>query len=121
MTTRLAALLSLCCVTGCTELSVRRLPTPSDPPVPALAVEQRGLGYSLPFVQFEITVTRQLKSCDKGGPDVSVDVAAVPSSLPDPAHSYVIDPGSLSNWFKTSEIAVTFHPVWRGEDAGVDG
>lgn len=68
-----------------------------------------GFAYTLPFAQYEITVTRRLHSCSPNAV-IRNHVSAVSQLRPDPAHSYAIDHSSLSSIMKVSAIGVKNHP-----------
>jgi hypothetical protein len=69
----------------------------------------RGFAYTLPFAQYEITVTRRLHSCSPNAV-IRNHVTAVSQLRPDPAHGYAIDHSSLSSVMKVSAIGVRNHP-----------
>lgn len=103
-----AALGSLVVLAGCTSLDAVRV-TADTKELPAA-----GAPYSLPFTQYEITVTRRLKACvdDKKNPAlvVATTATAAPVQLPDPVRQYVIDFDSLQSAFKKTNLTVDYHP-----------
>jgi hypothetical protein len=103
--------MALLVVAACsTSLDVKRVA--SGAPSPAAGVE-----YKLAFQQFDVTATRTYKGCrkdadgkpEKGGlPVIELTVTAAANAVPDYEQRYSIDPQSLSSFFKTSDLKVTW-------------
>jgi hypothetical protein len=95
------ALLAAGCAT--TYLRVTRV----DPKDPATMV---GVPYPLMFTRYQVEVTRQVTEC---GPELKVIVKAevkVTEAAPDPKQLFVLDPNSLANAMKTSEVKLEYQP-----------
>ena len=97
----------LALVGACAGLEVSQIDPVERNPV-------KGISYSLPFATYRISVVRTVTDCDidaNGGMVLKFDVSAAAQQFlaRDPAHSYVIDSESLSNWFKTSELSWELH------------
>jgi hypothetical protein len=94
--------------TGCVNLQVAPVTAASNVPL-------KGVTYNLPFTQFELTVSRTLKECSStsGKLDLSyettVTVVSV-ASQPDSSQEYQLDLQSLSSFWKTSDLKITFYP-----------
>jgi hypothetical protein len=90
-------------VQGCsTNLKVHTLAAVKKDPA------LQGAQYSLPFSRYKVSVARTLKDCGKpSAPKLTFDIAVTAEQLfePDPSATFVIDTGSLSNVFKTSELS----------------
>ena len=67
-----------------------------------------GINYALPFAQFDIAISTQLKECetDSGWPKLQTTVTATPRYENDPSMNFLIDYGSLSNWMKMSDFQI---------------
>lgn len=93
-------------VTGCqTQLQVA--PVNANNASPAL-----GFNYSLPFVQYDIVISRRLSCGEPGGvrlAKVTTAVTATPVFSRDPSQTYAIDYTSLSSWAKTSDFKLERH------------
>ena len=93
-------------VTGCqTQLEVASLN--ANDTSPAL-----GFNYSLPFVQYDIVISRRLSCGEPGGvriAEVTTAVTATPVFSRDPSQTYAIDYTSLSSWAKTSDFKLERH------------
>lgn len=90
---------------GCTttSLKVSRV----DPSRPATMV---GVPYPLMFTRYQIDITRQVTGC---GSDLTALVKAdikVTEAVPDPKQLFVLDPNSLANAMKTSEVKLEYLP-----------
>lgn len=104
---RLAAACATMLLAGCTtSLVVNKLEPETPNPT-------TGPAYSLPFLQYEVAITRTLKSCTKAGEVAGIEVGIAATAKPtyprDPAHTYAIDYPELSSWTKTSSVALSFH------------
>lgn len=87
---------------GCaTHLIVNRITDPTQ----HLAA---GAPYVLNFTQYEITVTRRLKSCE-GNFVVATQYEIGQKEVADPMRRYVIDMSSLQSPFKTTKLTLTYH------------
>jgi hypothetical protein len=93
-------------VTGCqTQLQVA--PVNANNTSPAL-----GFNYSLPFVQYDIVISRRLSCGEPGGvrlAKVTTAVTATPVFSRDPSQTYAIDYTSLSSWAKISDFKLERH------------
>jgi hypothetical protein len=99
----MAACGALAFFAGCaTELRTVRVTEPEQIP-PA------GAPYNLTFTQYEITITRRLSGCS-GDLTATVEATAINKEVRDPSREYVIDFAALRSFFKTSNIAVEYHP-----------
>jgi hypothetical protein len=103
MVNKLYLLLAFCfiCSSCTTTLSVSRV-NETNP-------ETRvGIPYPLLFTRHEIELTRQVASCgSKLSAIVKADIKNT-FNAPDPNQLFVIDPNSLSNPFKTSEVKLEY-------------
>lgn len=88
---------------GCTHLEVNRFSGEGT------EASRSGYAYMLDYTQYEVTVTRTLVACPAGEmPTIKVEANAVASLVPDGSQVYVINPDSLINAFKTSDIIVDY-------------
>ena len=103
-------------LSGCTTTG---LETRGDVRTSASTLATRGLPYSLPMAQFDITVTHTIAQCfapDAAGnatttPEmvIATTYAAVPVSVP--GETYLIDPEALSGPLKTSDLSIVNFPT----------
>lgn len=93
-----------------TSLDVQQIPGNLAPP-------PGGVEYKLAFQQFDVTVTRTYKGCPKDKdklpkvgelPVIELVVTAAANTVPDYEQRYSIDPQSLSSFFKTSDLKITW-------------
>lgn len=101
---RLGALLPMIGTVACsTSLDVQKI-KPGSAPMSNL------VAYSLPFQQFDVTATRTYKGCKEGEefPFMELKVSADPAVVPDPEHTYSIDPQSLAAFTKTSDLKISW-------------
>lgn len=91
-------------LTACTTTLLVRKVMPTDP-APAA-----GWAYSLPYTQFDMTITRTFNGCPDGAtvPTYSYGITPVATSQADPAHTYAVDYDSLSSALKTSDLKLTW-------------
>lgn len=90
-------------VAGCTHLEVNRFEGEGTDK------SRSGYAYMLDYTQYEVTVTRSLLDCPAGAmPTIKVEATAIPSLVPDGSQVYVINPESLINAFKTTDISVDY-------------
>ncbi|MEI6201010.1 MAG: hypothetical protein WCP68_03580 [Enhydrobacter sp.] len=93
---------------GCTSLDVAPVDSSN---ASGVAV---GVGYSLPFATYRISITRTYAGCkiENGELQLSFAVSARADQvlLQDPANTYTIDIDSVSNWFKTADLKWENYP-----------
>jgi hypothetical protein len=94
---------------GCsTYLNAVRV-TPEDK-----TFKSEGAPYNLSFSQYEITITRRLTSCtnerDEAQMKIVTAAKATRREAADPSREYVIDFAALRSFFKTTDVAVEYHP-----------
>lgn len=65
--------------------------------------------YSLFIDQFDIKIAYKLASCE-GVPEIEVSVDAENKRIEDPDHLYYLNTSDLSSAFKTSDVAIKYHP-----------
>lgn len=98
---------------GCTELSV----TPSEL---AEIKPTKGIQYGLPYVSYNLTITRRLTGCTESTYEVETSVVVAKENFElDTKQIYEIDYESLSSWFKTSEFSIERHPNLMIKKLGV--
>ncbi|MGJ8563114.1 MAG: hypothetical protein ACSHXY_06125 [Alphaproteobacteria bacterium] len=82
---------------------------------------QTGLVHVLPLTQFEFNITRRVAECIKADPanNIAAEMKIVTSfavkdrSIEDADARFVIDPQSLSTWFNSAGVEVTFYEDTR--------
>jgi hypothetical protein len=104
------AIVALLMVAACsTSLNVKKVARGTAPPPGEVE-------YKLGFQQFDVTATRTYKGCpkDKAGkiqpglPVIELVVTAAANTVPDYDQTYSIDQQSLSSFFKTSDLKITW-------------
>jgi hypothetical protein len=68
-----------------------------------------GIAYSLPFTQFDVTVTRTVTACRPKAIEISTKAEiGSASTAPDPSQTFTIDSDSLSGPFRIGSIKVDY-------------
>ena len=106
---RLLAALPLVALGACTSRLELAPVTPLADGTHSAATVPSGVPYALYYDRYEITTTYTVANCDTLELEVEPTVSAVLAE-PDPVQSYVIDPNSLARPFKTSSVALEYHP-----------
>lgn len=103
---RPSVLLVSCVVAaGCTTTSLKVSKVDSSKPETHI-----GAPYSLMLTRYRIDVARQVTGCgSKMKTLVKAEIKSVESAA-DPKQQFVLDPNSLANGFKTSEVKLTYYP-----------
>jgi len=102
-------------IAGCsTDLSVQKFDTASVTPV-------TGWTYSLPFVQYDLAITRTLTKCKADSFVLTPSAVAVQTYyVRDPEQTFTIDHTSLSSVMKTSSLKATWHGNQMLKTIGVE-
>ena len=92
-------------VAGCTTTSLKVIRV--DPNNPATMV---GAPYPLMYTRYQVVVTRQVTGCGRNLTALVKADIKVTEAAPDPKQLFVLDPNSLANAMKTSEVKLEYQP-----------